>query len=66
MLFQVHGLIYRLRGYLTKYDCSSADVNPIGGISKADLRLFAKYCHSTLGINAIKEYVQCLLLAQQI
>lgn len=27
-----------LRGYLTKYDCSSADVNPIGGISKADLR----------------------------
>lgn len=23
-----------LRGYLTKYDCSSADVNPIGAISK--------------------------------
>ena len=23
-----------LRGYMTKYDCSSADVNPIGGISK--------------------------------
>jgi NH3-dependent NAD+ synthetase len=23
-----------LRGYLTKYDCSSADINPIGGISK--------------------------------
>lgn len=22
-----------LRGYLTKYDCSSADINPIGGIS---------------------------------
>ena len=20
-----------LRGYLTKYDCSSADINPIGG-----------------------------------
>lgn len=29
-----------LRGYLTKYDCSSADVNPIGGISKTDLRGF--------------------------
>lgn len=29
-----------LRGYLTKYDCSSADVNPIGGISKADLKRF--------------------------
>lgn len=29
-----------LRGYLTKYDCSSADLNPIGGISKVDLRNF--------------------------
>jgi len=29
-----------LRGYLTKYDCSAADINPIGGISKADLRRF--------------------------
>ena len=26
-----------LRGYMTKYDCSSADINPIGGISKGDL-----------------------------
>ena len=29
-----------LRGYLTKYDCSAADLNPIGGISKVDLRAF--------------------------
>ncbi|GBG25937.1 Glutamine-dependent NAD+ synthetase [Hondaea fermentalgiana] len=29
-----------LRGYLTKYDCSSADLNPIGGISKVDLKRF--------------------------
>lgn len=27
-----------LRGYLTKYDCSSADLNPIGAISKGDLK----------------------------
>jgi len=27
-----------LRGYFTKYDCSSADVNPIGAISKLDLK----------------------------
>jgi NAD+ synthase (glutamine-hydrolysing) len=32
-----------LRGYMTKYDCSSADVNPIGGISKTDLRSFLLY-----------------------
>lgn len=27
-----------LRGYMTKYDCSSADLNPIGAISKVDLK----------------------------
>lgn len=27
-----------LRGYMTKYDCSSADLNPIGAISKKDLK----------------------------
>lgn len=32
-----------LRGYMTKYDCSSADVNPIGGISKTDLKKFLLY-----------------------
>ena len=32
-----------LRGYMTKYDCSSADVNPIGGISKTDLKSFLQY-----------------------
>jgi NAD+ synthase (glutamine-hydrolysing) len=27
-----------LRGYLTKYDCSSGDINPIGSMSKSVLR----------------------------
>lgn len=27
-----------LRGYMTKYDCSAADLNPIGAISKGDLK----------------------------
>jgi NAD+ synthase (glutamine-hydrolysing) len=27
-----------LRGYFTKYDCSSADINPIGGINKSDIK----------------------------
>ena len=25
-----------LRGYMTKYDCSSADINPIGNSNTAD------------------------------
>ena len=29
---------------MTKYDCSSADLNPIGGISKSDLKKFVFYC----------------------
>jgi hypothetical protein len=32
-----------LRGYLTKYDCSSADINPIGSIAKNDLKKFLLY-----------------------
>nr|CAD1819917.1 unnamed protein product [Ananas comosus var. bracteatus] len=32
-----------LRGYLTKYDCSSADINPIGSVSKQDLRAFLRW-----------------------
>lgn len=32
-----------LRGYFTKYDCSSADINPIGGIAKDDLKSFLVY-----------------------
>jgi len=43
-----------LRGYMTKYDCSSADLNPIGAISKGDLKkmlLWAakKYEYPVLG-----------------
>ncbi|KAH8875845.1 Glutamine-dependent NAD(+) synthetase [Schistosoma japonicum] len=44
-----------LRGYLTKYDCSSADLNPIGSISKADLRLFVAHCAQTFPIHMDSE-----------
>lgn len=35
-----------LVGYLTKYDCSSADLNPIGSLSKQDLRRFIEFIRS--------------------
>ena len=44
-----------LRGYFTKYDCSSADINPIGGISKTDLRSFIHFAISHYKIDALKE-----------
>ena len=47
-----------LRGYLTKYDCSSGDINPIGGISKHDLRRFLKWAEAHLGYTALAEIVE--------
>eukprot|EP00058_Branchiostoma_floridae_P022347 XP_002607837.1 hypothetical protein BRAFLDRAFT_275067 [Branchiostoma floridae] len=44
-----------LRGYMTKYDCSSADINPIGGISKTDLRAFIRFCVDKFGFTALEE-----------
>ncbi len=46
-----------LRGYLTKYDCSSGDINPIGGISKRDLRRFLGWAQCHLGYTALGEIV---------
>lgn len=45
------------RGYFTKYDCSSADINPIGGINKSDLRSFLKYMANELGLESLLEIV---------
>lgn len=32
-----------LRGYMTKYDCSSGDINPIGSLSKSALKRYLKW-----------------------
>ncbi|EGG16403.1 glutamine-dependent NAD(+) synthetase [Cavenderia fasciculata] len=44
-----------LRGYMTKYDCSSADINPIGGISKNDLRIFIEWASRERNIPSIAQ-----------
>ncbi|KAI5101338.1 glutamine-dependent NAD(+) synthetase, partial [Silurus meridionalis] len=46
-----------LTGYFTKYDCSSADINPIGGISKTDLKSFLLYCADHFKLSALKSIV---------
>nr|XP_036867337.1 glutamine-dependent NAD(+) synthetase isoform X1 [Manis javanica] len=55
----VHPCPCSLVGYLTKYDCSSADINPIGGISKTDLRAFVQFCMERFQLPAL----QCILAA---
>lgn len=42
-----------LRGYFTKYDCSSADLNPIGSISKTDLKSFLLYAADSYKLPAL-------------
>ena len=44
-----------LRGYMTKYDCSSADLNPIGGICKADLKKMLFRAANKYDIPSIRE-----------
>jgi NAD+ synthase (glutamine-hydrolysing) len=40
-----------LFGYLTKYDCSAGDLNPIGGVGKADLRAFLEWAATPAGLG---------------
>jgi len=44
-----------LRGYMTKYDCSSADLNPIGAISKNDLKRMLLWAADKYDYEVLKE-----------
>ena len=43
---------------MTKYDCSSADVNPIGGVSKVDLKQFLRYAAAEWGYPSLRGVVE--------
>lgn len=53
-----------LRGYLTKYDCSSADINPIGGISKTDLKRFIKWAETDFQMPILHEFLDAVPTAE--
>lgn len=53
-----------LRGYLTKYDCSSADINPIGGISKTDLKKFITYASKQYEIPILDDFLNATPTAE--
>lgn len=38
-----------------QYDCSSADINPIGSVSKQDLRAFLRWAAIHLGYPSLAE-----------
>lgn len=53
-----------LRGYLTKYDCSSADINPIGGISKTDLKSFIAYAGAAFDLPILDSFLNATPTAE--
>jgi NAD+ synthase (glutamine-hydrolysing) len=54
----------QLRGYLTKYDCSAADINPIGGISKTDLKAFIAYARDEFDMPILHEFLEATPTAE--
>ncbi|KAG9318937.1 hypothetical protein JVU11DRAFT_1052 [Chiua virens] len=53
-----------LRGYMTKYDCSSADINPIGGISKTDLKKFIGYAENAFDLPILRGFLDATPTAE--
>jgi NAD+ synthase (glutamine-hydrolysing) len=53
-----------LRGYLTKYDCSSADINPIGSISKTDLKSFIAWASKSFSLPILMEFIDAVPTAE--
>ncbi|KAI1936225.1 glutamine-dependent NAD(+) synthetase [Ophidiomyces ophidiicola] len=53
-----------LRGYYTRYDCSSADINPIGSISKSDLRGFIAWAEKEFQLPILKEFLNATPTAE--
>lgn len=53
-----------LRGYMTKYDCSSADINPIGSISKNDLKKFLNYVKQRFDLSILEEILGAVPTAE--
>ncbi|CAK1368356.1 unnamed protein product [Cercospora beticola] len=53
-----------LRGYLTKYDCSSADINPIGGISKTDLKRFIAWSETNFNLPILRQFLDAVPTAE--
>ena len=49
---------------LTKYDCSSADLNPIGSISKTDLKSFIAWASNSFDMPILEEFIHAVPTAE--
>ncbi|KAJ5048690.1 glutamine-dependent NAD(+) synthetase [Penicillium rubens] len=51
-------------GYLTKYDASSADLNPIGSVSKVDLKKFISWSGHSFDLPILEEFIHATPTAE--
>jgi NAD+ synthase (glutamine-hydrolysing) len=49
---------------LTKYDCSSADLNPIGSISKVDLKRFIAWASEEFDLPILEDFIHATPTAE--
>lgn len=49
---------------LDRYDCSSADINPIGSISKNDLKRFIVYTAEDFDLPILRDFVKATPTAE--
>ncbi|PFH55100.1 hypothetical protein XA68_10749 [Ophiocordyceps unilateralis] len=53
-----------LRGYFTKYDASSADIAPLGSISKNDAKAFQRWVRETWNLPILTEFLEAIPTAE--
>ncbi|KAL8315076.1 hypothetical protein RB593_008588 [Gaeumannomyces tritici] len=53
-----------LRGYYTKYDASSADLAPLGSISKNDAKSFQRWARDNWGLPIMDEFIEAIPSAE--
>lgn len=58
MVLSAANIAEGLFGYLTKYDCSAGDLNPIGGINKSDLKSFLSWFAKEYNIDVFREIAE--------
>jgi hypothetical protein len=57
-------LVSALRGYMTKYDCSSADINPIGSIDKEGLKGFLGWAQVHFDLPCLEDFLNATPTAE--
>lgn len=56
--------IKNLRGYYTKYDASSADLAPLGSISKNDAKAFQRWARDNWDLPILTEFIEATPTAE--